>query len=310
MLNKSIILLENIDHEREDKLIVQILNSLSNRLNDNDIIMTELLRTLTNLHNKDQFHIMLIDRNNPNDKDSDLSNAYGYFSAYENNIYLVTDKSNFERKWLGLMTNYDTFKSNDISLFISTCLHELMHYACTNYFNSYVKIWRETIRSFIWNVFNNVRSNYFYDFVDNDVFNNITSKNFINSSGFKDAFDAYYNSLIINIKFRLKSLTKRYNDVLSTLYSKHDYKYARFFDNILVNAIKLQEGNISKTALKLYGSIYKAYIDIEPTLSNVKINNYFYQELLDFSEISCVLANYYKYAPKHIMHIKKTLALI
>ena len=156
----------------------------------------------------------------------------------------------------------------------------------------------------------NVVKFYFSDFVDPDVFKAVSSAQFIESVPFRKAYDTYYNSLLINIRFRYKSLVKRYNDVLSTLYSKHPFEYARFFDNILINTLKLQNGDFSDVSIALYRCIQKAYIDMEPELASVKMNELFYQEMLDFSEIACVFANHYKHSRKYSKLVLDTLQLI
>ena len=294
-----------LSKDQEKDLINQFLDYINNK-EEKDFVESSLVNILYSLNAKDILNIKVVDR----DIKSDLSSAYGYYSAYENKIYLVVDKSNFNTKWFGLKTDYNNFYKNDLSKFVKTMIHELMHYACSNYYNDYIKIWNSTFKQFIYDVLSNVLRFYFSDFVSTEVFKTISSDAFIKDPNFKRAFDTYYNSLLINIRFRYKSLIKRYNDVLSTLYSKHSFEYARFFDNILINAIKLQSGDFSDVPLKLYRCINKAYIDLESNFSNIKMSELFYQELLDFSEISCVLANYYKYTTKYSKMILDTLELI
>lgn len=289
----------------QNELVNQVLTTLKNRSNLDDIEI-ELLRALQRLAQKGRFKIKIYEAGS----DDENEYTYGYFSAFENCIYLIANKKDFQTKWLGLAVDYDNFSNESFDHFISTALHELMHYTCSNAYESYNKIWRKTFRSFLWSVFDNICNNYFFDFVSKDVYDNVTNKAFISSPDFKRAFDAYYNSLSINMRFRSSSFIKRYNDLLSTLYSKHNFRYARFFDNILVNVHKLAIGEFTPTSLKIYQCIGEAYSAIEPSLKNVKINNLFYQEMYEFSEISCVLSTYYKNAPKHRNSIIETLKLI
>ena len=296
-----------INPDQEKQLLSQFLDYLDKKEKNNKI--EELLvKILNKLYVSNKFHLQLIDRNDP--KTQEISKAYGYYSAYENNIYLIIDKSNFNKKWFGFQIDYNILNNIKFDIFIDTCVHELMHYACTNYYIQFIKLWRPTFRQYIWNVFYNIINFYFSDFVDNNIFANTTPKQFMENPAFKKAYDVYFNSLIINIRFKLSSLSKRYNDVLSTLYSQQPFEYARFFDNVLINAIKLQNGTYSDTAIKLYNCIHKAYIDIEPNLKDVRMSELFYQEILDFSEIACVLASYYKYNIDHINLIEETLNLI
>ena len=296
-----------INTEQERKLLAQFLDYF-NKKEKNNKIEELVINILNKLFENNKFHLQLIDRNDP--KEKDISKAYGFYSAYENNIYIIIDKSNFEKKWFGFQIDYNTLNNIKFDIFINTCVHELMHYACTNYYIQFIKIWRSLFRQYVWNVFSNVINYYFSDFVDSNTFTNIAPKKFIENISFKKAYDVYFNSLIINIRFKLSSLSKRYNDVLSTLYSQQPFEYARFFDNVLINAIKLQNGTYSDSAIKLYNCIHKAYIDIEPVLKDIKMNELFYQEILDFSEIACVLASYYNYNINHIGLIENTLNLI
>ena len=296
-----------IDEKQEKQLLSQFLTYFNQKEKENPV--EELVINILNkLFENNKFHLQFINRDDP--KEKDISKAYGYYSAYENNIYLIIDKSNFQTRWFGFQTDFSTLNNIKFDIFINTCVHELMHYACTNYYIQFIKIWRSTFRQFIWYVFNNVISYYFSDFVSDDIFANTTPKKFIENLAFKKAYDVYFNSLIINIRFKLSSLSKRYNDVLSTLYSQQPFEYARFFDNALINAIKLQNGTYSNAALKLYNCIHKAYIDLEPNLKNVKMNELFYQEILDFSEIACVLASYYNENINSLGLIEETLRLI
>lgn len=302
-LNESV----GISPIQEKQLLSQFLDYL-NKKEKNNKIEELLVKVLNKLFENDKFHLQLIDRNDP--KIQEISKAYGYYSAYENNIYLIIDKSNFDKKWFGFQINYNVLNNIKFDVFTNTCVHELMHYACTNYYIQFIKLWRATFRQYIWDVFYNIINFYFSDFVDDNIFTNTTPKNFMEDPAFKKAYDVYFNSLIINIRFKLSSLSKRYNDVLSTLYSQQPFEYARFFDNVLINAIKLQNGTYSDTAIKLYNCIHKAYIDIEPNLKDVRMTELFYQEILDFSEIACVLASYYNYNINHINLIEETLSLI
>ena len=286
-------------------LITQLLNALKNKPNLDEVEM-ELLRALQRLALKDRLRIKIYD----DDYETNAGRTYGYFSPFQNCIYLMAAKTDFQTKWLGLATNYDLINDNSFEHFTLTILHELIHYVCSNSYESYCKLWKDTIKNFLWIVFNNICDSYFFDFVSKDVYNNISSKDFINSNNFKKAFDTYYNSLSINMKFRSSSFTKRYNDLLSTLYSKHNFAYARFFDNVLINVHKLATGDFTKTSVGVYNCIKDAYPMLVPDLQNVKINNLFYQELYEFSEISCVLATYYKYAPKYKQLIIETLDLV
>lgn len=266
-----------------------------------------LVKSLSRLNDRDQFHVQLIDRSSPRNRE--LRYAYGYYSAYDNNIYLVTDETNFGKKWFGLASDFSEIRIDEMHNFASTCLHELMHYACTNFFEAFNKIWRNTIKSYAWALFQGIVNTAFFDFADRSVFSSVGSREFLMSPDFRRAFDAYYTSVTINTRFRLKSITKRYSDILSTLYSKHSFAYARFFDNILVNAIKLQEGNFSKASMKLYSCLRNTYYVIEPSLADVKIKSLHYQEIFDFSEIVCVLATHYDKLVKNKGNILDTLSL-
>lgn len=293
--------------DQEKHILNQFLTFLQSK-EDKDPVELELVRVLTILNERGRFHLQLIDRSNV--KSRDLSAAYGYYSAYENIVYLVVDKSNFESKWLGLATNFNMLQDDSIRMFVSTCIHELIHYTCTNHYQDFIMIWNSTFRQHLWNIFSNIVNFCYQDFVEPETFQSTTQQAFLESTNFRKAFDTYYNSLLINIKFRYKSIVKRYNDILSTLYSKHPFEYARFFDNILISTIKLQNGDYSDLAIKLYRCIHKAYIDMEPELASVKMNELFYQEMLDFSEISCVFANHYKNSKKYSKLVLDTLKLI
>lgn len=294
---------------KEDKYIVLFLNKLAKEAQRlNDPIYKQLYTSLVSLYHRGCFKLHFMDRNA--EKDNLMRYTYGYYSAYENAIYLVVDKNNFETKWLGLATDYDNFTEKSIKSFVVTCVHELMHYCCNNYNESFVKIWRQTIYTHIWNTFKNLIDSSFYDFVDPISAHNISAEQFFNDPNYKKAFDTYFNSIMINIKFRLHSLTKRYNDILSTLYSKHPFLFARFFDNVLVCGIKLHEGIFTSVTMKIYYALQKAYYDVNPQFRNIKMYSLFYQEMFDFSEIACIFATYAKYAPKQQHLVIKTLELI
>lgn len=297
---------EELTPGQEKALLNQFLQLLSENISG-DNIATLLYNILLNLNERGQFHLQLVDRD---DKTNDMSDAYGYYSAYENNIYLVVDKTNFASKWFGLATDYDTLNSVDLTRFKKTCVHEMMHYCCTNYYQAFLKIWYQPIRTYIWNVFTYLVENYFYDFVDRDTFNKYTPKQFLAHPNFKKGYETYYNSISINMRFRLKSSAKRYNDVLSNLYSKQDFLFARFIDNILVGAMKLREHMFNEQSFKIYIALKNSYIKMEPTLANIKMNIGFCQELLDFSEIPCVFATFYDSCPLHSKYIEETLKLI
>ena len=296
-----------LDKESERILINNFLNSLENKITDNEI-EKELLRTLRSLNSRDQFRIRFV--NNTDSRDDDLVGAYGYYSSFDNTICLIADYKYFETKWFGLKTDYSTFKDEYMNHFLTTCLHELMHYASTNIAENFLKIWRPTMYTFIYNVFQNLCQLSFYNFVDKDVFKSMNYKKFMETNEFKKAFDIYFKSVIINIRFRMKSLVKRYNDILSTLYSKHNFQYARFFDNVFINAIKLSEHRFTKASTDLFNSIRLSYNVIEPTFSDIKMNSLFYQEILDFSEIPCMLSTYYEYVSRNVNNIISTLKLI
>lgn len=302
------ILDESIDlSEEQEKAILQQFLTYLDQKNDKDQIETIIVRILNILFSRNRFRLQLIDRSDP--QYNDLSRAYGYYSAYENIIYLIMDKSNFTNE------KYTKLNNRDLTLFIETCIHELIHYTCTNYYLGFIKIWDSIFRQHTYHIFSNVVNLYFNDFIDNDTLVDsndkvITPDSFLKNINFNKAYYSYYNSLLINIRFRYKSLIKRYNDVLSTLYSKQDFIYARFFDNVLINTIKLQNGDFSDTSIKLYRCIQKAYIDMEPKLLNEMNHELFYQELLDFSEIACVFSNHYKVSTKFEKLIAETLKLI
>ena len=91
--------------EQETKLLTQFLQYLGTKANKDDI-EKELVKILNLLNERGRFHLQLVDRKDQ--KNRDLAIAYGYYSAYENTIYLVLDKSNFESKWLGLITDFNS----------------------------------------------------------------------------------------------------------------------------------------------------------------------------------------------------------
>ena len=291
--------------EEELSLLEQILNSLQEKPNKTEIEEV-LINLLYSLKDRSILKLKFVNRN----EKSDISNAYGYYSSYENLIYLVLDKSNFDTKWFGLKTDYTKIVTSNFDHLIQTLLHELIHYTCSNYYQGFIQLWNDTFKSFLYYTFKNLVNFYFSDFVSIEVFKSMSPKTFIDNIDFKKTFDTYYNSLLINIKFRYKSFIKKYNDILSTLYSKYNFQYARFFDNVLINAIKLQNGDYSDTPLKLFNCIKKAYRDLEPSLNNINMHVLHYQEILDFSEIACVLSTYYKYSPTYSKLILKTLQLI
>nr|DAE84980.1 MAG TPA: hypothetical protein [Caudoviricetes sp.] len=296
-------------NDRYDKYIDMFMDKLKNEAaRTNDPIYKQLYIALDNLYNRGQFKIHFIDAN----KDSDrmIKYTYGYYSAFKNSIYLVVDKDNFESKWFGVATDYDNFTEKSIKSFVVTCTHELMHYCSNTYYESFVKIWRQTMYTHIWNVFKHIIDRDFYEFVDPISAHNFSQKDFLESADYKATFDAYFNSIMINIKFRLQSLNKRYNDILSTLYSKQKFMYARFFDNVLVSTIKLHEGVFNDTSMKIYHAIQSAYYDMAPSFRNIKMYSMFYQELFDFSEVACIFATYAKWAPDQMKLVLKTLQLI
>ena len=288
----------SLTEEQQNIIIQQFLDYLKNKP-DKDSIELTIIKILDLLHSKQRFKLQLIDREDPTNKD--LMRAFGYYSAYENNLYIVLDKSNF------IGSGYNKLQNKDLSIFLETCIHEVLHYISTNYYINYIAIWDPTFRSFIWRVLVNIIELYYEDFVEDD---DISKDAFLSDPRFGYAYKAYYNCILINLRFRYKSLIKRYNDCLSTLYSKQSFEYARFFDNVLINTIKLQQADFSDCAVKLYRCIQKAYIDLEPALANHVNSELFYQELLDFSEISCIFANHYKLSSKFTKLIQDTLNLV
>ena len=302
---------EQLTPEQDKDLVQKFLSSFSGKIESSDEITTILYKVLVNLFNKNQLHMQFINRNNISNNIMNL--AYGYYNSYENNIYIMVDKDTFESKWLGLATDYSTIKDVHINAFITTCLHELIHFICTNYFNSFMSVWKSVFHRHIWYIFTYLINNNFYGFVDKETFKNISPKSFIEDPNFKKAFDQYFNSISVNMRFKIRSDTKRYNDILSTLYSKQNFKFGRFVDNVLINAMRIKDQSFGKTSTLLYQAIAYAYISLEPNLNNnlKELNKIlFWQELFDFSEIACVFATIYKYCPIHSKHVKETLLLV
>ena len=297
-----------IVNNQYDKYINMFMRKLKEEvIRTNDPIYKQLYIALDNLYNKNQFKIHFVTNN---DSDRMIKYTYGYYSAYENSIYLVVDKDNFESKWFGVATDYDNFTEKSIRSFVITCTHELMHYCSNTYYEAFIKIWRQTMYTHIWDVFKNIIDRDYYEFMDPISAHNISQKEFINNPSYKATFDAYFNSIMINIRFRLQSLNKRYNDILSTLYSRQKFMYARFFDNVLVSGIKLHEGVFNNTTMKIYHAIQSAYYNMSPMFRNIKMYSMFYQELFDFSEVACIFATYSKWAPDQAKLVLKTLQLI
>lgn len=297
-----------ITKEQEKAIINSYLKEIQHRV-DKFAPNIKLIKILQNLHQYNQLHIKIVDRDDPSEK---LRNSYGYYSSYDNDIHLVLDKRFFKSGMFGLSTDYNNINIDDISVLrvIYTCIHELMHFTCNNRYTQYNDIWKEPFKKFITYFFNGIINNNFYDYLDASVINKYTPATFMKNPMFKEAFNRYYNSILINMQFRIKSTLKRYNDIMSTLYSKSDFEYARFFDNILVNALKLQEGVYTTQSYNIYNTLKNTYYLMEPTLKGAKLNSLHYQELFDLSEISCIFAAYYRFAPKYNKYVDKTLALL
>lgn len=297
-----------ITPETESSLLNQLLDSLRNKATK-DNIEEILVNILYSLKDKGVLKLKFVNRNSSS-KESFNTRVYGFYSPFDNVIYLCLDDSNFDTKWFGMVSDYSKIIEKDYDRLLLTLLHELIHYTCVNRYLTFIKIWNDIFKKFLWAVFDNIAKYYFGDFVEIETFKNMTSSSFINSIDFKKSFDTYYNSQLINIRFRYKSHIKLYNDVLSTLYSKQKFEYARFFDNVLINALKLQREEFSNTPLEVFKCIRKAYTDIEPLMMDVKINSLHYQELFNFSEISCIMANNYRHSPLFTKLILNTLKSI
>lgn len=290
------------DNGKIKDLILDSLHDLSNRANNE--LYSKIVNCLMRLNYRDKFKITF------NSKLDDEISTYGYYSAYDNTMHLIVNKNDFGRKWFGLITDYDAINTKSIDAFMSTCAHELMHFCCTNYYEKYIAIWKDTMYKHLWTTYNILVNTALYSYIDNNNYSDITPKKFLEDPLFKKTFDAYFNSLLINVQFRLRTFIKRYNDILSTMYSKFPFKYARFFDNVIISGSKLPEGIFKHNTIALYKAIKEAYYILEPELKNVKINSLFYQEVLDLSEISCIFATYYQYAPKYQKMVYNTLSLI
>ena len=102
----------------------------------------KLIKILKNLHNYNQLHIKIVDRDDPSER---LRNSYGYYSSYENDIHIVLDNRFFKSSLFGLKTNYNEIHVDDISILrvIYTFIHELMHFTCNNRYTQYIEIWKE-----------------------------------------------------------------------------------------------------------------------------------------------------------------------
>lgn len=307
-MNRYRTVLITLTAKQEKKVINDYIDQLST-ITEKYIPGLPLIKVLKVLADRNLFHIKIVDRNN---KDEKLSATYGYYSSFENDINLVLDSRAFQTKWFGMQPDYNVINVSEESLarFIYTSTHELMHFVCSNRFISYLNIWRNSFKEYINTFFNNIITYNFYDYLDSQSLHKFNQKKFMGSNVYKETVNKYINSITINMKFRLKSTLKRYNDIMSTLYSHTDFEYARFIDNILISALKLQDGIYNSYSYTIYNNLKNTYYQLEPTLKNTKMTSLCYQELFDFSEISCVYAGYYKYCPNHQEQIIRSLELI
>ena len=272
-----------IDKEEREKQILKDLLILIESITSNNLLFTEVYRVLKVLNEKDQLFVQLVQ-----DED-DGPKVMGFYSSLTNKIAVVVRKSNFEKKFFGLMTDYDTINKESLEFLMYTFAHELMHYCAHNYTIGFRKIWNNAHRMLLKDIMITLASEYSELFMPIEIKEKKASKIAIDPK-FNRVFDAYYNSARISDMMRMVSLNTIYNQTIAQIYKTGAFEWARFFDNVLIAAISIMEGELNAHAAALFKTIKNSYLTLWPALKDSKkFKSLFYQEILYPSEISCIL---------------------
>lgn len=246
-------------------------------------------------------------------EDKQVGKIMGYYSSYTNTVHVVIRKEDFDKKWFGLFTDYDNFNKESVVKIFYIFLHELCHYTAHNQTLGYRRVWNSPQKLLLQQVMIELITEYGDLFMPEGLNGKIRLKTLLDDPGFNRAFSVYYESIRRSDMIRIVNLQNLYSITSDNMYKAVAFKWARFFENVMIAAMEISYGEPTSASKALYKALRNGYLSFWPGLrESTRFNSLFYQEVLYPSEISCIVVG----SGEHVRDRKikdmalKTLALI
>lgn len=294
--------------ERENLIFHQLLELFRAHSKGNPVY-EQLCISLEKLDNLGRLGIMFEDTKKP-----DGGYILGYFDSSINKLFVVIYQDDYERKFLGFLTNWEKLNSDVVIRIMHTFLHEIMHYVAYNNTSNYLKIWNKPQKYLLKATMVRLAVDHGGDFLPQTMqdkkFNVLQLANDVK---FNKAFEMYYAIVRQTDMIKYSDFSyPLYNKITTTLYASCDWAWARFYDNVFTTVLQIMEyGLVDDMTTYVYEAIRKAYIELFPGIEGSKnFNSLFYQELFAPSEIACIEATASDNVPRLRPLAIKTLSLV